>query len=57
MGSVNYSFVTISAESLNEMLAWINRDQDKIIAVTQNADLYTIFYEREGNVKDGDNDG
>lgn len=57
MGSVNYSFVTISAESLNEMLAWINSDQDKIIAVTQNADLYTIFYEREGNVKDGDNDG
>lgn len=57
MGRVNYCFATVSFESLDEMLMMINRDQDKIIAVTQSGDFYTIFYEREGNVKDGEGDG
>ena len=54
MGRVYYCVATATVESLDEMLTLINRDQDKIIAVTQSGDIYTIFYERNGNVKDGE---
>ena len=34
---------------LNDAIYSINRDEDKIIAVTHSGGLYTIFYERNGN--------
>ncbi len=43
------------ARSLNELddaIHSINRDDDKIIAVTQGAGMYTIFYEQNGNRKE-----
>lgn len=54
MGRVNYSVATASGETLDAILMLINRDQDKIIAVTQSGDIYKIFYEQNGNAKDGE---
>lgn len=53
MDKVLYDFITTHADSLYEELTAINRAQDKIVAVTQNGQWYTIFYERNGNEKEG----
>ena len=57
MGKVYYDFLFADDESLAEYIRCINQCQDKIVAVTQNGSMYTIFYERNGNDKDGDTNG
>ena len=54
MGKVYYDFLVAVGECLAEGIRAINQYQDKIVAVTQNGGMYTIFYERNGNDKDGD---
>ena len=54
MGRVRYDFTTTTIEFLKETLDSINKYQDKIIAVMQDGNCYTIFYEDGGNQKDGD---
>ena len=45
-----YNFlIARNSEELNDAIYSINRDDDKIISVTQNGGLYTIFYEQYGN--------
>ena len=57
MGRVRYNYTLASASTLQETLSSLNRYQDKIIAVTQDGNYYTIFYEDEGNQKEADNNG
>ena len=54
MASVVYDFNIVSTDELWEYLQSINEYQDKIVAVTQHENHYTIFYERSGNKKDGE---
>ena len=53
MSRVIYEFLKVHITDLEKELSAINKCQDKIIAVTQNGNVYTIFYERNGNEKDG----
>lgn len=54
MGKVYYDVLFVDGEFLDEKIRVISQCQDKIVAVTQNGGMYTIFYERNGNAKDGD---
>jgi hypothetical protein len=51
MDMVYYDYIFVCDEDLAEIIRDINDCQDKIIAVTQNGQCYTIFYERRGNKK------
>ena len=51
MGEVFYDYVVAHVGGLREVVRDINECQDKIVAVTQNGNVYTIFYERRGNEK------
>lgn len=53
---VTYNFCTASADELWKILQNLNDYQDKIVGVTQNGNLYTIFYEDRGNAKEGTDD-
>lgn len=57
MGRVNYLVLRAHVFDLEDVIKGINERQDKIVAVTQNGNTYTIFYERNGNDKDGDTNG
>lgn len=57
MARVLYDYVVASVFDLSQHIIEINRDQDKIIAVTQNGNYYTVFYERNGNKSKGCGDG
>lgn len=46
---VRYEFTTANISNLQETIDLINSYQDKIVAVTQNGDSYTIFLESYGN--------
>ena len=46
---VRYEYVTTNISTLQETIDLVNRYQDKIVAVTQNGDSYTIFLESYGN--------
>lgn len=54
MASVIYNFVTVTIDGLWEAIESINKYQDKIVAVTLEDGIYTIFYEDRGNAKDGE---
>lgn len=56
MSKVYYDAIQACPDTLGEVLTLINKYQDKIVSVTQSGDVYTIFCERHGNVKDGDNE-
>ena len=48
---VRYEYVTAHISDLQETIDIVNRYQDKIVAVTQNGDCYTIFLESYGNAE------
>jgi hypothetical protein len=54
MGKVLYDFIITETTSLAEEIKELNSCQDKIVAVTEHGNYYTIFYERKGNEKDGE---
>lgn len=56
MRSVYYGVVSVHEDDLAYMIDEINRDQDKIVAVTQDGSIFTIFYERGCNLVDGGKD-
>lgn len=51
-GKVHYSFICVDDNELSEVVSSLNRYQDKIVAVTQSGNTYTIFYEDGGNEED-----
>ena len=57
MGKVLYDFIVFSADVLAEEMMLIESRQDKIVAVTQDGNYYTIFYEVGGNKKERDGNG
>ena len=57
MWKVLYGVITADAASLEEEINALNKYQDKIIAVTQNGNCYTIFYENGGNERVGADNG
>lgn len=48
---VRYGYVIVTTTDLDETIYSINKYQDKIIAVTQHENYYTVFYENAGNDK------
>lgn len=57
MARVLYDYVVASVFDLSQYINEINQNQDKIIAVTQHGNDYTVFYERNGNESEGCGDG
>ena len=57
MARVLYDYVVANVFNLSQYITEINQDQDKIIAVTQHGNYYTVFYERNGNESEGRGDG
>ena len=51
---VHYSFCFVDACDLNDVVSSFNKYEDKIVAVTQHQNTYTIFYEDSENEVDGD---
>ena len=47
---VRYEYVVTNSTDLQETLDLVYKYQDKIVAVTQNGDSYTIFLESSGNL-------
>ena len=47
---IRYDYVTTNLTYLQETIDLINKYQDKIVAVTQDSDSYTIFLESSGNL-------
>ena len=53
---VHYEVIFTHTTNLESEIAALNRCQDKIIAVTQHGNTYTIFYEAYGNKEEERND-
>lgn len=49
MDRVYYDFISVHIMELKETIRDINDCQDRIVAVTQSGDYYTIFYQSRGN--------
>lgn len=54
MGKILYDFICVHTAALTEAVRELNQCQDKIVAVTQLGNTYTIFYESRGNEKGGE---
>ena len=53
---VKYNFVVSLSSTLTSTINSINKYGDKIIAITQDHDLYTIFFEEGGNLEVNQNE-